>query len=44
MKRKIFTNIKRWLIEYGVDILDLILEPVDEMSRDTTIRYENFMQ
>lgn len=43
MKRKIFTNIKRWLIEYGVDILDLILEPVDEMSRDTTIRYENFM-
>lgn len=41
MKRKVFTNIKRWLIEYGVDILDIILEPVDN-SRDTNVRYENF--
>lgn len=43
MRQQIFSNIKRWLIEYGIDILDIILEPTDRTSRVTTKRYDNFM-
>lgn len=43
MRSLIFKNIKRWLIEYGIDILDLMLIPVNTSTLDTTRRYENFM-
>lgn len=43
MRYLIFKNVKRWLIEYGIDLLDIILKPVDTSTRDTTKRYDNFM-
>lgn len=45
MNYLLFLNVKRWLIEYGVDVLDLMIRPVNPDSDDPKVRYgENFMQ
>lgn len=43
MKYQIFLHIKRWLIEYGTDILDILLEPKDTTTLVHAERYENFL-
>lgn len=42
MRHQIFVNIKRWLMEYGIEILDHIIQPVDKTTRNTDNRYNNF--
>lgn len=45
MKYLLFLNVKRWLIEYGVDVLDLLMNPIDLTTTNPKERYgENFMQ
>lgn len=45
MNYLIFLNVKRWLIEYGTDILDLLIKPVNPDSDIPKERYgDNFMQ
>lgn len=41
MRYIIFKNIKRWLIEYGVDVLDLVLNPKNLETVDPKKRYCN---
>lgn len=42
MRHQIFANIKRWLMEYGVELLDHLIEPVDKTTLNTDERYHNF--
>lgn len=43
MKYLIFLNIKRWLLEYGIDLFDFMLKPDNTMTNDTTKRYNDFL-
>lgn len=42
MRHIIFVNIKRWLMEYGIELLDHLLTPVDKTTNNTDERYDNF--
>lgn len=41
MRYLIFKNVKRWLIEYGVDVLDLLMNPANLETTSPKERYQD---